>query len=221
MESWTGTWNRGPSSGMMGRGEEKAMPRTVSRPRSRPARRLRASAAAALIASCLALVGFAPPVGSDVMVTDAGGGRFVGVGHVDDDGLALELAERVGELRLLLVRPDGTSQVWRGRVLDGRLILLDDEGAEIDVADALAREDRKLRLAWPGNATVVPAHDARDASGEDESGGDDEASDDRNRRGGGPPVSVPPVDEAPLPDTPVGPPPELPVDPPGLDDATP
>lgn len=199
------------------------MPRPVPRPRTRPTRRLRASAAAALIASCLALVGFAPPVGSDVMVTDAGGGRFVGVGRVDDEGLALELAERVGELRLLLVRPDGTSQVWRGRVLDGRLILMDDEGAEIDVADALAREDRRLRLAWPGNATVVPAHDARDESDDEGAGhgGEDEASEDRDRPGGGPPVSVPPVDEAPLPDPPVGPPPDLPVDPPGLDDATP
>lgn len=200
------------------------MPRPVPRPRTRPARRLRASAAAALIAACLTLVGFAPPVGSDVMVTDAGGGRFVGVGRVDDEGLSLELAARVGEIRLLLVRPDGTSQVWRGRVRDGRLILLDEEGAEIDVADALAREDRRLRLAWPGNAGVVPAHEAGAESG-DESGegssGDDEASEDGDRRGGGPPVSVPPVDGVPLPDPPVGPPPDLPVDPPGLDDATP
>lgn len=199
------------------------MPRPVPRPRTRPARRLRASAAAALIASCLALVGFAPPVGSDVLVTDAGGGRFVGVGRVDDEGLALELAERVGEIRLLLVRPDGTSQVWRGRVRNGRLILLDDEGAEIDVADALAREDRRLRLAWPGNASVVPAHDARDDSGAGSpgDGGDEEAAEEGDRPGGGPPVSVPPVEEAPLPDPPVGPPPELPVDAPGLDDAVP
>lgn len=195
------------------------MPRSVPRPHPRPAQRLRA--AAALIASCLVLVGFAPPAGSDVMVTDAGGGRFVGVGRVDEEGLSLELAERVGEIRLLLVRPDGTSQVWRGRLRDGRLILLDDEGAEIDVADALAREDRRLRLAWPGNATVVPAHDARDASGEEEGGGDDVASGDADRPGGGPPVSVPPVDEVPLPDPPVGPPPELPIDPPGPDDAIP
>lgn len=213
------------------------MPRPVPRPRARPARRLRACAAAALIASCLALVGFAPPVGSDVMVTDAGGGRFVGVGRVDDEGLSLELAERVGELRLLIVRPDGTSQLWQGRVRDGRLILLDDEGGEIDVADALAREDRRLRLAWSGTATVVPAHDAGDAPGDGSAGdgndddapgegsagdgGDDAGSEERDRRGGGPPVSVPPVDGVPLPDPPAGPPSDLPVDPPGLDDATP
>lgn len=206
---------------MMVRGEEKALPRPAPRPPTGPARRLRAGVAAALIASGLVLVGFAPPLGSDVMVTDAGGGRFVGVGRVDEEGLSIELSERVGELRLLLVRPDGTSQVWRGRLVDGRLVLVDEEGAEIDVADALGREDHRLRLAWPGGATVVPAHDTSE-SGPEEAGhgrADDEASDDPP--GGGRPVSAPPVDELPLPDPPAGPPPELPVDPPGLEDATP
>lgn len=204
------------------------MPRPVPRPRARPrpARRLRASVAAALIASALALVGFAPPAGSDVMITDVGGGRFLGVGRVDEEGLALELSGRVDELRLLLVRPDGTSQVWRGRVREGRLLLVDEEGDEIDVADALAREDRRLRLTWPGEATVVPAHDTAEPGqagpgGEQDGPGDETPGGDRDPPRGGPPVSVPPVDEVPLPDPPVGPPPELPVDPPGLDDATP
>lgn len=204
------------------------MPRPAPRLRSRPTRRLRASVTTALIASALALVGFAPPTGSDVMVTDAGGGRFVGVGRVDEEGLSLELSERVGELRLLVVRPDGTSQVWRGRLREGRLVLLDDEGSEIDVADALGREDRRLRLAWPGEATVVPPHDTAELGPEgqgDGSAGDDEASEEDPPRGG-PPVSVPPVDELPvdqlpLPEPPLDAPPELPVDPPGLDDATP
>lgn len=180
------------------------MPRTHPRSGARGSRARRAVARAAACAVWLALVAFSPPVGSDVLVTDAGGDRFLGVGRVQNGALSLELADATEALRLVVVAPDGSSETWRARFDGERLVVLDGDGEAVDVADALAERDLRLRLVWPGGSGVVRPHasDEGDAAGTAENArgrGDDEGA-----PGAGPPVDVPAAPDLPL-DPPVDP----------------
>lgn len=114
--------------------------------------------AAFLLASLAGGVAISPPVGSEVLLTDADGGRFVGYGTVTDSGLRIELSEDIRDLRVVVVTPDGASQPYGGRWNGETLTLTDTSGSEVDLADELAEDGRLLSLAWPDgrNQVVMP-----------------------------------------------------------------
>jgi hypothetical protein len=101
---------------------------------------------------------FSPPAGSDVMVTDASGARFIGVGRVNEQGLVLELTERRSEVRFVVVPPGGEPQSFRGALRDGRLVVEVEEGTFTDLEKLLSEQERRLVVTW--------SEDARDASDE-------------------------------------------------------
>lgn len=117
-----------------------------------------------------------PPVGSEVLLTDADGGRFVGYGTVTNSGLQIELSEDIRDLRVVVVTPDGTSQPYGGHWNGETLTLTDTSGSEVDLADELAEDGRLLSLAWPdGRSQVVmpgaASEEAGDVPAQDDSPG--------------------------------------------------
>lgn len=132
----------------------------------------------ALLALLLATVayGFSPPLGSDVMVTDASGVRFIGVGRVDDRGLVLELTERRSEIRFVVVPPGGEPQSFRGALRDGRLVVEDDDGSLDDLESLLGRQNRRLLVTW--NDSDDDGSDERPPEDRDDPEGDGPSDDD-------------------------------------------
>ncbi|MEX2501579.1 MAG: hypothetical protein WD336_04325 [Trueperaceae bacterium] len=145
---------------------------------------------------------FAPPPGSELLITDADGRRFVGFGTFDEGGLRLELSSPASDLRAVLIVPDGTSQTFTADWSDGRLRFGSD-GEAWDVSDALASQGRGLWVATAdGEATRVVASD--DAAPPEGDGAEaDEAAPDEggDREAGRHDVDVPDADlPADLPD---------------------
>jgi hypothetical protein len=101
---------------------------------------------------------FSPPAGSDVMVTDASGARFIGVGRMNEQGLVLELTERRSQVRFVVVPPGGEPESFRGALRNGRLLVEVEEGTFTDLETLLGEQERRLVVTW--------SEDARDASDE-------------------------------------------------------
>ncbi|MDZ7801938.1 MAG: hypothetical protein U5K81_14255 [Trueperaceae bacterium] len=121
-----------------------------------------------LALACTAWVlAFSPPLGSEVLITDTSGSRFVGYGTLSESGLNLELSEELAEFRVVVVTPEGASQPYRGRWNGQSLTLTDAGGSEVDVAAALADEGRILSLSWPDGRRQVVLPDAMPSQASD------------------------------------------------------
>lgn len=154
---------------------KREAPAELKQTRIDVARRL---AWAMLVLACTAMVAaFSPPIGSEVLITDSSGGRFVGYGTLSESGLDLELSEELSELRVVVVTPEGSSQPYRGRWNGASLTLIDEDGGEVDVAAALADEGRMLSLRWSDGRRQVVLPDAAPERAGDGGAGDGGAGD--------------------------------------------
>jgi hypothetical protein len=149
----------------------------------RPGVASRRVAAGRLVAALLTLLlgavaaAFSPPLGSDVMVTDASGARFIGVGRMDEQGLVLELTERRSQIRFVVVPPGGEPQSFRGALRDGRLVVEGDDGTFTDLETLLGEQERRLVVTWGDDdregPDEAPPADRDDPSGDGDADGDD------------------------------------------------
>jgi len=91
---------------------------------------------------------FSPTVGSELLVTDESSSTLIGFGVLNETGLVLELSSETSAWRVVVVGPDGESASYTALWNGNRVTFESDTGQRYDVADVLARDGRRLTLAW-------------------------------------------------------------------------
>jgi hypothetical protein len=104
--------------------------------------------------------------GSELLLTDVSAAQLVGYGTVGQHALELQLATVSANVRVLVVAPDGAVVPFLGTFTDGRLVLTLGEGAALDVADHLARDDRDLVFVLPNGRRVLVPVEGRERTAE-------------------------------------------------------